>query len=87
MAYIRQNKFGGDLIEYGVVSALFEDIPESEVGVCSGAQPAFDTARQFIRGMVANQCKLAGCTVTEHVDKCWFGIRRRVYALKAQETK
>jgi hypothetical protein len=85
--HIKQNRFGGDLIEYGVIDALFEDIPASEVGVTSGAQSAFNAARAFITGIIANQCRLAGCKVSGipydmndvHTDECWFGIRRNFY--------
>jgi len=88
---IRENRFGGSLIELGVLHALFEEIPASEIGVTSGAQNAFDAARQFIREMVTSQCKLAGCKLSgkpygkddEHTDECWFGIRRNFYRDRA----
>jgi len=87
MSHIKQNRFSGDLIEYGAITALFEDMPASEVGVTSGAQTAFTAAHEFIKGMVANQCKLAGCKILgnpynesdEHTNECWFGIRRNYY--------
>jgi hypothetical protein len=82
--YIKENRFGGDLIEYGAISALFEDMPASEVGCMSGSQGAFDAARTFIKEMVANQCKLAGCSQEHwgfvHSEKCWFGQRQKFYA-------
>lgn len=91
--YIKQNRFGGDLIEYGAISALFDDIPASEVGAMSGAQGAFDAARVFIKELMANQCRLAGCDTgaklerriepVEHTDQCWFGIRRNYYRDRA----
>jgi hypothetical protein len=90
---IKENRFGSDrdrdgLAELGVIQALFDDIPASEVGVASGAQTAFNGARTFIKEMIANQCKLAGCTLTghpygegdEHTHECWFGMRRDFYA-------
>jgi hypothetical protein len=85
--YIKENRFGGDMIEYGAISALFEDIIESEVGVTSGAQSAFDAARTFIKEMVENQCKLAGCLLAGqpygvgnvHTEKCWFTKRAMFY--------
>lgn len=82
--YIKQNRFGGDLIEYGAIAALFDDLPASEVTCMSGAQGAFDAARIFIKEMVANQCKLAGCSQEHwgfvHSEKCWFGQRQKFYA-------
>jgi hypothetical protein len=82
--HIKENRFGGDLIEYGVVSALFEDIPESEVGVTSGAQTAFTAAREFIKAIIQNQCELAGCSQEHwgfvHSKKCWFTKRHLLYA-------
>jgi hypothetical protein len=88
MGHIKENPFSGDMIEYGAITALFEDIPASEVSVTSGAQSAFGAARDFIKGMVANQCRLAGCklgdnpygTDDEHTHECWFGKRRDFYA-------
>jgi hypothetical protein len=88
MSHIKENPFSGDMIEYGAIAALFEDIPASEVSVTSGAQSAFNAARAFIKEMVANQCKLAGCRLTghpygegdEHSHECWFGMRRDFYA-------
>jgi hypothetical protein len=81
--HIKENRFGGSLIEYGVITALFEDIPESEIGVTSGAQVAFRAARTFIKEMVENQCKLAGCSQEHwgfvHADKCWFAKRAQFY--------
>jgi hypothetical protein len=85
--HIKQNKFCGDLIEYGAITALFEDMPASEIGCASGAQTAFTAARAFIKEVVANQCKLAGCKLSgepygsgdEHTEQCWFGIRRKFY--------
>lgn len=86
--HIKQNRFGGDLIEYGAIEALFENIPESEVGVTSGAQTAFDGAKKFIEEMVANQCKLAGCSQEHwgfvHSEKCWFGMRTKLYRERAK---
>jgi len=85
--YIKQNRLGGDLIECGAIHALFEDIPASEVGVTSGAQSAFDAARQFIKEMVENQCKLAGCSQEHwgfvHSEKCWFTKRAIFYRDRA----
>lgn len=93
--YIRENKFAGDLIEYGVISALFEDIPASEVGVTSGAQSAFDAARWFIKEITANQCRLAGCKLSghpygegdEHAGTCWFGARLEFYRQRAAKLR
>lgn len=91
--YIKQNRFGGDLIEYGAISALFDSIPESEVGAMSGAQGAFNAAHKFIQEMIENQCRLAGCTMREddeygqslndHTDECWYGKRRNYYRDRA----
>ena len=86
--HIRENRFGGDMIEYGAITALFEDIIMSEVSVTSGAQSAFDAARSFIKEMVENQCKLAGCLLAGqpygvgdvHTEKCWFTKRAILYA-------
>jgi hypothetical protein len=88
MGHIKQNRFRGSMAEYGAITALFEDIPASEVSVTSGAQLAFDAARAFIKEMIANQCRLAGCKLTghphgegdEHTNKCWFGMRQAYYA-------
>lgn len=88
MGHIKQNRFSGDFAEYGAITALFEDIPASEIGVTSSAQGAFDGARIFIKEMVANQCRLAGCKLgenpygsdDEHTNECWFGKRRAFYA-------
>ena len=88
---IKENRFGGSLIELGVIHALFEEIPASEIGVTSGAQVAFRAARQFIKEMITNQCKLAGCKLSgkpygeddEHSDVCWFGIRHNFYKERA----
>src|SRR5277367_5839893 len=63
-SHIRENRFGGSLIELGVIHALFEEIPASEIGVTSGAQHAFDAAKQFLKEMVGSQCKLAGCRLS-----------------------
>ena len=87
MSHIKENPFSGDMIEYGAISALFEDIIESEVGVTSGAQSAFNAARQFIKEMVENQCTLAGCLLSKnpygvgsvHTEKCWFTKRAMFY--------
>jgi len=87
-SHIKQNRFGGDLIELGAIHALFEDIPASEVGVTSGAQTAFTAAREFIKGMVESQCRLAGCALSGepygvgdvHAEKCWFTQRAVLYA-------
>jgi hypothetical protein len=92
--YIKENRFGGSLIEYGAITALFEDMPASEVGVTSGAQPAFRAAREFIKGITANQCKLAGCLLNGqpygvgdvHTEKCWFGIKQNFYADRAAKS-
>lgn len=89
--HIRENRFSGDLIEYGAITALFDDIPRSEVGVMSGGQGAFNAARIFIKEMVANQCKLAGCTLSGdpygvgdiHTEQCWFGMRQKLYRERA----
>lgn len=93
---IKQNRFGGDLIEYGAITALFEDMPMSEIGVTSGAQVAFNAAKEFITEMVENQCKLAGCFLAGqpygsgdvHTEKCWFTKRAMFYEArrKASET-
>jgi hypothetical protein len=81
--HIKENRFGGDMIEYGAITALFEDMPESEVTCLSGAQSAFTAARAFIKEMVANQCKLAGCSQEHwgfvHAEKCWFRQRQKFY--------
>ena len=86
-SHIKQNRFSGDMIEYGAIAALFDDITASEVGATSGAQSAFDTARVFIKTMVQNQCELAGCTLRGepygvgdvHAEKCWFTKRVQFY--------
>jgi len=91
VSHIKQNRFSGDLIELGVIHALFEDMPASEVCVTSGAQSAFTAAREFIKEMVANQCRLAGCKIgenpygvdDEHTNECWFGKRRNYYPDRA----
>ena len=90
--YIKENRFGGDLIEYGVVAALFDDIPAAGVSVTSGAQTAFNAAREFIKGISAYQCNLAGCKLSgkpygegdEHTMKCWFGYRKWFYSEEAK---
>lgn len=87
MRHIKENPFSGDMIEYGAITALFEDIPASEVSVTSGAQSAFNAARIFIKEMIANQCKLAGCKLLgnsygegdEHSHECWFFKRLAFY--------
>jgi len=89
--HIKENRFGGALIEYGAITALFEDMPASEVGVTSGAQTAFRAAHEFIKAMVQNQCELAGCLLNGepygygdvHTEKCWFTKR----ALAVREVK
>jgi hypothetical protein len=93
---VKQNRFGSDrdsFAEIGVIQALFEDIPASEVGCCSGAQNAFDAARDFIKSMIENQCKLAGCSQEHwgfvHTEKCWFEKRAQFYrdrAVKYEQT-
>jgi hypothetical protein len=91
-SHIKQNKFEGDLLEYGAIAALFEDITASEVGVTSGAQSAFDAARIFIKEMVQNQCELAGCALQGqpygigdvHAEKCWFAKRIQFYSERAK---
>ena len=92
---IKENRFGkaetGGLVELGAIHALFEDMPASEISVTSSAQNAFDAAHAFIKEIVANQCKLAGCRLSgepygsgdEHSNECWFGIRRNFYADRA----
>jgi hypothetical protein len=85
--HIKENRFSGDMIEYGVVEALFEEFPASEVNVCSGSQQAFDAAKQFVKSMIENQCELAGCTLQHqpygvgdvHTEKCWFTKRWKFY--------
>ena len=89
--HIRENRFGGDLIEYGAITALFEEMPRAEVSVTSGAQSAFTAAKRFITEMVANQCKLAGCALSgdpygvgdTHTEQCWFGMRQKLYRERA----
>lgn len=91
--YIEENRFAGDMLEYGAITALFEEIPASEVGVTSGAQSAFSAARGFITEMIVNQCRLAGCvqrdpnsygqSLNDHTDECWYGKRRKFYADRA----
>jgi len=81
--HIKQNRFSGGMVEYGAITALFDDIPASEVGVTSGAQSAFGAARDFIKSMTQNQCELAGCALQRqpygagdvHTEKCWFTKR------------
>ena len=85
--YIEEVRLGGDMIETGVLHALFEDMPAAEVTCCSGAQSSFDAARRFIKEMVENQCKLAGCLLSEnpyglydvHTEKCWYTKRAEFY--------
>ena len=87
MGHVKQNRMGGDLIECGVIHALFEDIPMSEVTCTSGGQSAFDAAQAFIKEMVESQCKLAGCHLAGqpygvgdvHTEKCWFTKRAQFY--------
>lgn len=85
--HIKENRFGGDMVEYGAITALFEDIIQSEVGLTSGAQSAFHVARAFIKEVTENQCKLAGCLLSGqpygsgdvHTEKCWFTKRAMLY--------
>jgi hypothetical protein len=92
--HIRENRFGGDLIELGAIHALFEDMPMSEVGVTSGAQSAFTAAHEFIHAIVQNQCELAGCLLSKnpygygdvHTEKCWFTKRAMLYRDRASNS-
>jgi hypothetical protein len=85
--HIRENRYSGAMIEYGVVKAMFEDEPFSEVGACSGAQSSFNAGRAFIRSITDHQCKLAGCTIKgkpyhegdHHTDRCWYTQRVNYY--------
>jgi hypothetical protein len=93
---VKENRFGPDrdsFAEIGVLQALFDEFPASEVGVCSGAQCAFDAAKQFITSMIENQCVLAGCTLNHqpygvgdvHTEKCWFTKRALFYRERQNE--
>lgn len=83
----------GDMLEYGAIQALFYDLPASEVGVTSGAQSAFDAAREFVTSMIRNQCELAGCllqgkpygTGDVHTSQCWYTKRTEFYRRRAEQ--
>lgn len=80
----------GDMLEYGALTALFDDLPASEVTMMSGAQGAFDAAREFLKSMIKNQCELAGCYDDElggvyHASKCWFAKRAEFYRKRAEQ--
>lgn len=85
--HIQENRFSGAGAEYGVLEALFADLPASEVTSTSGAQWAFDAARSFLKSMIENQCKLAGCDLKGephgvgdvHTERCWFTKRAKFY--------
>ena len=91
--YIKENRMGGDMIECGAIHALFEDISASEVGTTSGAQSAFDAAREFVKSMIQNQCELAGCLLAGqpygagdvHTAKCWYTKRAEFYRKRAEQ--
>ena len=60
--HIKENRYSGEHIEYGVLSALFEMYPESNVGlVAPQAQLAFNEGLKFLHLLCHNQCELAGC--------------------------
>lgn len=93
---VKENRFGADrdsFAEIGVIQALFEEFPASEVGCASGAQCAFDAAKEFLRTMIENQCVLAGCTLNHqpygagdvHTEKCWFTKRVLFYRERRNE--
>lgn len=49
MKKIEQNRYIGEFVEYGVLSALFDMYPESQVGlVAPNAQAAFDAAKEYL---------------------------------------
>ena len=50
-ANVKQNRYSGDLIVYGAIAALFDDIPEATVTCQSGAQQAFDAAHKYIHSL------------------------------------
>jgi len=52
-ANVQQNRYKGDLIVYGAISALFDDIPEAMVTCNSGTQQAFDAAYDYIHRLRA----------------------------------
>lgn len=54
---VKQNRYSGpDFVEYGVLSALFDMIPESGVGlVAPNAQTAFDLAKKFLTDLVGTK--------------------------------
>jgi hypothetical protein len=78
---IKENRYSGVGIEYGVLSALFEMYPQSNVGlVAINAQTAFDEAKKFLDNLVHNQCELAGChsngKETVHTELCVLHLKR-----------
>jgi hypothetical protein len=88
---IKQNRYGSGSIfaEYGVLSALFEMHPYSNVGlVAPNAQTAFDEAKKFVDSMVSNQCHLAGCysdgAETKHTELCVIGRIQKENAERAK---
>ena len=48
---IKQNRYNSALREYGVLAALFDDIPEAMVTCQSGTQQAFDAAYKYIHDL------------------------------------
>ena len=79
---IRQNRYSGAAVEYGVLSALFDMYPQSNVGlVAIDAQTAFDEAKKFLDSLCHNQCELAGCysngTETVHTELCVLHPKRQ----------
>lgn len=59
MGRVKQNRFSGEFIEYGILEALLGDFPESNVTLLAGSnQSAFDAARDYIVKLHA-RCKKA----------------------------
>ena len=94
---VKENRFGADrdpFAEIGVIQALFDD-PRMEVTMMSGAQGAFDAAKEFLRAMIENQCMLAGCILNHqpygagdvHTEKCWYTKRSLFYQERAEKLR
>lgn len=73
---IKQNRFRAAGTEYGVLMALFDDIPEAMVTCQSGAQQAFDAAYKYIHDLHERVEILEDDVESRDGDPDWLGHYR-----------